>query len=175
MDTRVVDKLLNFLESRQCYIFGTLSPLQDKMNPYYGKYVENHKVDEGIELIFLPLCDNTHFYGFIINLAERNIIFVDSLRQIKSGKRSIVNILKEVYFGGSKSVRISSYFKNRAQNDSHSCGAWLIAGFVAYRIGLQDESVLNREKVIDLLMILNENISKYMKREKSFTASMKDL
>ena len=114
-----------------------------KMNPYYDKYVQQHKLDDGVELVILPLCDGSHFYGYIIDLKNRSIVYVDSLYEAKKkGRRSIANILKEKYFGDSEPVRFTSYFKKRVQTDSYTCGAWLIAGFVGYSLDLSAENYI---------------------------------
>ena len=97
--------------------------------------------------------------NYIIDL-KNSIVYVDSLYEAKKkGRRSIANILKEKYFGDSEPVRFTSYFKKRVQTDSYTCGAWLIAGFVGYSLDLSAENyILSREKVFDLLMVLNENL-----------------
>ena len=44
----------------------------------------------------------------------------------------------------------------RIQSASHTCGAWLIAGFVGYILGIYEAkgNTLNREKLFNILLIL---------------------
>ena len=55
-----------------------------------------------------------------------------------------------------------------AQSDSNTCGAWMIVGMVAYIFGIEaNNNSLDREGVIDLMMILFENLDFAAKREKA--------
>ena len=74
LDTLVIDTLLGFFSDDTTYIFPTLSPLASKMNPYYGKYTESKRIDDAVQLILLPLCDDSHFNGYIVDLPNRTII-----------------------------------------------------------------------------------------------------
>ena len=42
LDTSVIDQLLSLFKNEEHFIFSTLSPLPGRMNPYYGKYVNQH-------------------------------------------------------------------------------------------------------------------------------------
>ena len=87
--------------------------------------------------------------------------------QLKIGKRSIGSNLREKYFGSTSDVTFSSYYKNCVQSDSNTCGAWLIAGIVAYILGTEvHNNLLDRERVFDAMMILVENLDFAEKCEK---------
>ena len=59
------------------------------MAPYYRKYIDKLRINENAELILVPLCNGSHFYGYVIDL-ERNIsVHIDSMYPRKSGRRSI--------------------------------------------------------------------------------------
>ena len=72
-----------------------------------------------------------HFQGYI----------ADSLRSAK-GKKTISDIITKVLFEQNK-VRFKSYFTERVQFDSNSCGVWLIAALAAYVHCLPKSSVRN--------------------------------
>ena len=72
-----------------------------------------------------------HFQGYI----------ADSLRSAK-GKKTISDIITKVLFEQNK-VRFKSYFTERVQFDSNSCGVWLIAALAAYVHSLSKSSVRN--------------------------------
>ena len=168
LDTLVIDQLMCSFVDTKCFIFPTYSPSKGSMNPYYEKYIGKNELNTDVELIILPLCDGSHFYGYIIDIKKKKIVFVDSMYQVKNGKRSIGAKLKDVYFS-SNDVKYTSYYTKRVQSDSHSCGAWLIAGFVGYIMGISevDENILNRQKLFNLMMILIENLDISAKKEKA--------
>ena len=74
-------------------------------------------------------------------------------------------------------MEYTSYYAKRVQADSHSCGAWLIAGFVGYIIGISevDGNILNREKLFNLMIILIENLNISAKKEKALNLFHKKL
>ena len=167
LDTQIVDQLLSIFNSKACFVFPTYSTVDGGMSPYYGKYIGKNILNDEVELIFLPLCDGCHFTGYIIDLKKKNI-YIDYMYQPKYGKRSIDIKLKDMYFGSDVDVIYSASYGQRVQGDSHSCGAWLIAGFVGYVLGfVKNAKVLNREKVFNLMMILIENLDMSEKREKA--------
>ena len=84
LDSGVVDQLLSEFRNEKCFVYPAYCSVEG-MNPYYGKYISNHKVTNYTERIVLPLCDNSHFYGYIADLCKGNIIFIDSLYKPKSG------------------------------------------------------------------------------------------
>ena len=113
-----------------------------------------------MKLIVLPLYDNIHFFGYIVDIIKRRIIYIDSLYQPKTGKRSIGVNLKEKYFGSTNDdVSFRSCYEIRVQTDGSSCGAWLIAGIVEYLLGIEmNSNTLTRARVFDLLMILIDDL-----------------
>ena len=146
------------------------------MSPYYEKYIGKSELSTDVELLILPLCYGSHFNGYIVDIQKKKIVFVDSLYQVKNVKRSIGAKLKDVYFS-STDVEYTSYYAKRVQFGSHSCGAWLIAGFVGYIIGISevDGNILNREKLIKPMIILIENLDISAKKEKALNLFHKKL
>ena len=128
------------------------------MNPYYEKYIGKNEVTAEVELIIFPLCDSSHFYGYIIDMKRRKIVFVDSMYQVKNGKISIGAKLKDVYFNCTTDVTYTSYYAERIPSDSHSCGAWLIAGFVGYILGFREanENISDRGQLFNLMITLSK-------------------
>ena len=124
LDTSVIDQLLSLFKNEEHIIFSTLSPLPGRMKPYY------HTHNDTVKLIVLPLCDNSHFFGYIVDIKKRRIISIDSMYQPKTGKRSIGSTNDDVSF-------TSCY---EMQTDGSSCGAWLIAGIVGYLLGIEMNS-----------------------------------
>ena len=139
------------------------------MNPYYGKYISNHKVTNHTELIVLPLCDNSHFYDYIADLCKGNIIFIDSLYKPKSGPRSIVANLTKTFFSSHDDIKTLCFYEKKVQHDGHSCGAWLISGVVAYILGFYKNDLisLNREKIFNVMITLSEDMEVVAKQTKS--------
>ena len=90
LDTSVIDQLLSLFKNEEHFIFSTLSPLPGRMNPYYGKYVNHHAYNDTVKLIVLPLCDNNHFFGYIVGIKKRRIIYIDSMYQPKSGLLELI-------------------------------------------------------------------------------------
>ena len=86
------------------------------MIPYYGKYVNQHTYNDTVKWIVLSLCDNSHFFGYIVDIKKRRIIYIDSMYQPKIGKRSIGVNLKEKYFGSTNDdVSFTSCYEIRVQ------------------------------------------------------------
>ena len=94
------------------------------MSPYFGRYIGKNEVADETEFILLPLCDGSHFNGYIINIKKKKIIFVDSLHEIKCGTRSIRAKLKATYFKSDNNVTITSFLHKRLEFDGHSWLGW---------------------------------------------------
>ena len=76
-----------------------------------------------------------------------------------NGETTIANILSDKLFATPSDVKYSSYFQNRVQFDSNSCGAWLIAGLTCYLLGIPGSvASLTRKNVFNVVyLLLNEN------------------
>ena len=107
--------MCSFNDSK-CFVFPTYSPSEGNMNPHFAKYIGKSEVDSEVELIFLPLCDGCHFNGYIIDLKNRSIVFVDSIYEAKTGKRSIGAKLKDTYFDSASDVTFSSFYIKKESN-----------------------------------------------------------
>ena len=137
LDTSVIDQLLSLFKNEEHIIFSTLSPLPGRMKPYY------HTHNDTVKLIVLPLCDNSHFFGYIVDIKKRRIISIDSMYQPKTGKRSIDSMYqpktgKRSIGSTNDDVSFTSCYE--MQTDGSSCGAWLIAGIVGYLLGIEMNS-----------------------------------
>ena len=63
-----------------------------------------------VELIVLPFCDGTYFYGYFIDMKKRKMLFVDSMYQVKWGQRSTGAKLAATYLGSDNDVEHTSYY-----------------------------------------------------------------
>lgn len=176
LDTLVVDQLMCNFHNAKCFVFPTYSPSDGNMSPYYERYIGKNEITDRVELIVLPLCDGTHFYGYVIDMKKGKIIFVDSMYQVKWGKRSIGAKLAATYFG-SDDVEHTSYYPVRVQSDNHTCGAWLIAGFVGYILGIDEVKggTLTREKLFNLMVLLIEDLDISARKTKALSIYRDDI
>ena len=97
LDTRVIDQLLSVFNSEECFVCPTYSTIDGQMAPYYGKYIDKLRINEKAKLIFVPLCNGSHFYGYIIDLERKIGVHIDSMYPRKSGRRSIGARLIETF------------------------------------------------------------------------------
>ena len=165
LNTHVVDQLLSVFNSNTCFIFPTYSTVSGNMSPYYGRFRGKSRLDDAVELIVLPLCDGSHFNGYIVDLVNKHIVCVDSMYQPKYRKRSIGAKLRDTYFDAGVDITYTTYFEQRVQGDGHSCGAWMVVGMVAHILKAEEYgSTLTREKVFNIMVILIENIGIAEKR-----------
>ena len=162
LDTSVIDQLLSLHHRKECYIFPQpFPPPKAICPPFFGKYIGKKELGDDLEMVVLPICDNTHFNGYIVDIKRKTIMFIDSLfPRIKAGKRSIIQKLRETYFPGvdENCITCTSVFRTKVQNDGSSCGAWLVVGIVAYLLET-NSFLLTRENVFNAMMILVEDIS----------------
>ena len=99
LDTSVVDQVLSTFGSKQCCVLPTFMMEEGSGSPYYGKYIGGKKdINKHVQIIVLPLCNGVHFKGYVIDLRRRQIIFIDSLYALKSGKRSVVSKLGDIFY-----------------------------------------------------------------------------
>ena len=170
LDTSVIDQVLSPFVSRELHICPTFAPRNTKTteySPYYKTQLNKikEKIDANIELIVVPLCDGSHFSGYIVDRKKIRIIHFDSFYPRLSGKRSPGTFLAETFLPGYKNIQITSFYRTRFQNDVHSCGAWLVLGFVGSMFGIptagsaRANKTYNQENAFSLLMCLIENIT----------------
>ena len=131
------------------------------MSPFYEKYIGKKELGDDLEMVVLPICDNAHFNGYIVDIKRKTIMFIDSLYpRIKARMRAIIQKLRETYFPGvdENCITCTSFVRTKVQFDVSSCGAWLVVGIVAYLLEI-NSFLLTREKIFNAMMILVENIS----------------
>ena len=139
LDMSVIDQVLLPLRCKEYHICPAYIPTEGQNSPYYKTQLDKlcNNFHESIEMIVLPLCDGSHFNGYVIDLKGKQIIRVDSLYPRKSGRRSVGRYLQETFFPGLTDVPFESFYKERIQFDQHTCGAWLVLGLVGYIIGIK--------------------------------------
>ena len=77
------------------------------------------------DYLCIPFCDGIHFQGYAINVKERKVVHVDSLRPNTSNNPT-AQIIAKVLFD-SDNVSFESAFKQHAQFDSNSCRVWMVS------------------------------------------------
>ena len=149
MDTAVVDQALRPFHDAEItegvvvgvFICPSYAPIRIKEAAYYRDQLEklHHNIDGNVKKIVIPLCNSSHFHGYIVDLVDKKIIHVDSkYLRITATKRSVIDYLKEKYFPDeSDDITVESWYKEQYQFDSHTCGAWLILGMVGYILGVE--------------------------------------
>ena len=70
------------------------------------------------DYLSVPLCDGIHFQGYGINIKERMVMHVDSLRPNASNNRTAQMIAKILF--DCDNVSFESAFKQRVQFDFNS-------------------------------------------------------
>ena len=156
LDTSVIDQLLSLHHRKECYIFPPFSTTEGHLSPFYWKYIGKKELGDDLEMVVLPICDNAHFNGYIVDIKRKTIMFIDSLYpRIKAGKTSIIQKLC-IFLVLMKIVLRTLHFF--APFDGSSCGAWLVVGIVANLLEI-NSFLLTREKVFNAMMILVEDIS----------------
>ena len=78
----------------------------------------------------IPLCDGVHFQGYVVDVCNKTIVHVDSLRNNNSKNATSKAIATTLF--DDENINFKSYFKRRVQFDSNSCGVWLVAGIASY-------------------------------------------
>ena len=124
-------------------------------------YIGKNELGDDLEMVVLPICDNAHFNGYVVDIKRKTIMFIDSLYpRLKAGKRSIIQKLRETYFPGvdENCISCTSFVRTKVQFDGSSCGAWLVVGIVAYLLEI-NSFLLTRQNVFNAMMILVEDIS----------------
>ena len=139
------------------------------MSPYYGKYIDKLRINEKAELMFVPLCNGSHFYAYIIDFERKIAVHIHSMYLRKSGRRSIGVRLIETFFPAESDISFSSFYESRVQFDGHNCGAWLIAAMVAYVLGMKDQPNITQNMGFNLMIFfLIKDIDDTEKRKKRF-------
>ena len=97
-DTFTINHLLSKLSSNKVAVLSCLSPVDKIGLPYYLKYLKQPlSVDK--DYLCIPLCDGIHFQGYVINIKERKVVHVDSLRPNASDDPTAQMITKFLFDG----------------------------------------------------------------------------
>ena len=162
LETSVIDAALLNFSSTEIFICSAMNPKDGQTSPFYqtelAKLKKKNKF-KSARLIVLPLCDGSHFNGYIVDIVKKTIVFIDSMYPRKTGRRSVGAYLADTLLPGDN-VLFSSFYDKRYQFDVHSCGAWLVLGMAGYIIGYETANATHSmELAFSLLMTLVENIS----------------
>ena len=74
--------------------------------------------------------DGVHFQGYVVDVRKKIIVHFDSLRN-KSSRNATSKAISRTLFDN-ENINFESFFKERVQFDSNSCGVWLVAGITSY-------------------------------------------
>ena len=109
-DTFTIDHLLSKLNLNKVTALSCLSSVEKIGLPYYVKYLKPSLL-VGKDYLCIPLCDGIHFQGYVINMKERKVVHVDSLRPNASDNPTAQMIAKILFDGDN--VSFESAFKQR--------------------------------------------------------------
>ena len=167
--TSVIDQVVSPFRSKDVSICPTFTPTDGQNSLYYKKELGKLKNKlKTVKMIVLPLCDGSHFNGYIIDRNMKKFVHIDSMYPPKSGRRSVGSYLLDTFFPGVNEVQFMSFYDKRYQSDGHTCGAWLVLGMAGYIVGNKTAtSAYSREMAFSLLMVLIENIDDNEKLKKA--------
>ena len=77
-----------------------------------------------------PLSDSVHFQGYVVDVCNKTIVHINSLRNNNSKNATSTAIATTV--SDDENINFKSYFKQRVQFESDSFGVWLVAGIFSY-------------------------------------------
>ena len=77
-DTYCVDHLLSKISSEHVTVRSCLSLVERVVLPYFENYF-NPNLLKNNDFVCIPLCDGTHFQGYVVNSKVKRIIHFDSL------------------------------------------------------------------------------------------------
>ena len=118
-DTYCVDHLLSKVSSGHVIVRSCLSPVERVGLPYFRNYLNPNLLKDN-DFLCIPLCDDIHFPGYVVNSKEKRIIHFDSLRP-NSAKNPTSEEIATILLG-KVDVLYESYFTERKQFDANSCG-----------------------------------------------------
>ena len=156
IDTFTVDHLLSKLNIDTVAVLSCLSPIDGIGLPYFKKYLNGY-ILQNKNFPCIPLCDDVHFQGYIVNTKKRKIIHGDSLRW-NSASNPTSKLITNILFPGASDISFESFFLERKQIDSNSCGAWLVSGICSHLLSLPE--IADREHAFDMCYSLLERESK---------------
>ena len=97
-DTFTIDHLLSKLSSNKVAVLSCLSAVEKIGLPYYVEYLKPSLLEDK-DYLCIPLCDGIHFQGYVINIKERKVVHVDSLRPNASDNPTAQMIAKIIFDG----------------------------------------------------------------------------
>ena len=74
-----VDHWFSKLSSSSIGVLACVSPIDGIGLPFFKKYLEISQI-ENKNFLCIPLCDRVHFQGYIVDVCNKTIVHVDSLR-----------------------------------------------------------------------------------------------
>ena len=66
-------------EKKDVQVFPCYSPVDRKDLPYFSTYIRKEKEEDEEYILFMPICDGSHFNGYVVNVEKKEIITIDSL------------------------------------------------------------------------------------------------
>ena len=97
--------------------------------PFFKKDVKKSQI-ENKNFLCISLCDAVHFQGYVVDVCNKTIVHVDSLRNNNSKNATSKAIATTLF--DDENINFKSYFKRTVQFDSNNCGVWLVVGIAPY-------------------------------------------
>ena len=138
-DTFTVDHLVSNLSLSSIGVLAC-SPKDGIGLQFFKKHLKKSKI-KNKNFLSIPLCDDVHFQGYIVDVCNKTIVDVQSLRNNNSKNATSKAVATTLF--DDENINFKCYFKRRVQFDSNSCGVWLVAGIASYVHALPLPSVLD--------------------------------
>ena len=137
-DTSTIDHLVSNLSLSSIGVLAC-SPI-DGVYQFFKKHLKKSKINNN-NFLSIPLCDGAHFQGYVVDVCNKTIVDVQSLRNNNSKNATSKAVATTLF--DDENIKFKCYFKRRVQFDSNSCGVWLVAGIACYVHALPLPSVLD--------------------------------
>ena len=161
-DMYCVDYLLSKVSSELVTVRSCLSTVERVARPCFKNYL-NPNLLKNNYFLCIPLCDGIHFQGYVVNSKEKRIIYFDSLRP-NSAENPTSEEIATILFG-KVDVLYESYFTERKQYDTNSCGVLLTAVITSFILQLPVVTGLNHAFDICFSLLERETPPNYVKDE----------
>ena len=121
LSTLDLDQLLDILKEKDdVQIFPAYSPIEQRGLPLFASYVKLEKVVIDSKILVIPLCDGSHFNGYVVNLKNNEVVKIDAMNP-NPMETPVYKGLRDELFDSTDDVKFHSYFPTKMQFDSSSC------------------------------------------------------
>ena len=150
-DMYCVDHLLSKVSSEHITVRSCLSTVERVGLPCFKNHL-NPNLLKSNDFLCISLCDGIHFQSYVVNSKENRIIYFYSVHP-NSAENPTSKEIATILFG-KVDVLYESYFTERKQYDTNSCGVLLTAAITSFI--LQLPVVTDRNHAFDICFSLLE-------------------